>query len=152
MTRKPPAARTAVTAALLALSLVLVPTAVAGKGGGHGGGGGGGGTTSGTTTFKLVPLNPSADGLVHWGQQVTFDVHTTATTEPHVDLTCTQNGVVVYGATTGFYASYPWPWTQVMTLSSQKWAWGDADCTAPLYYFYGTKKMVLSTIKFHAYA
>ena len=78
MTRKAPAARTAVTAALLALSLVLVPTAVAGKGGGHGGGG----TTTGTSTFKLVPLNPPADGLIHWGQQVTFEVRTTATSQP----------------------------------------------------------------------
>jgi hypothetical protein len=150
VTRKPPAARTAFAAALLVLALVLVPTAVAGKGGGHGGGGGG--TTSGTTTFKLVPVNPSADGLVHWGQQVTFDVYTTATSQPNVDLTCTRNSVVIYGATTGFYAGYPWPWTQVMTLSSQMWTGGDADCTALLYYFYGTKKMALSTIKFHAYA
>jgi hypothetical protein len=149
VTRKSPAARIAVTAAFLVAALALVPTAVAGKGGGHGGGGGGT-KTSGSSTFKLVLLN-STDGLAHWGQQVTFDVYTTATTTPHVDLTCTQNGAVVLGATTGFYADYPWPWTKIMTLSSQSWTGGGADCTAQLYYFYGTKKMVLSTLKFYAY-
>src|SRR5437867_1199361 len=64
-------------------------------------------SASGTSSLKLVLLN-STDGLPHYGQQVTFSVSTTATTEPHVSLTCSQNGVVVYRNDAGFYASYPW--------------------------------------------
>ena len=49
----------------------------------------------------------NGNGSPNWGDTVTFDVSTTATTEPYVDLVCSQNGVVVYGATAGFFASYP---------------------------------------------
>jgi hypothetical protein len=42
---------------------------------------------------------------------------------------------VVYSATSGFYASYPWPWTRNMTLKSQAWSGGAASCTARLYFF-----------------
>src|SRR5216683_7718212 len=103
-----------------------------------------------TSSLGLVLLN-STDGLPHWGQQVTFNVSTTATTEPHVSLKCSQNGVVAYSAQSGFYASYPWPWTQVMTLSSAAWTSGSADCVASLYYFSGTNTVTVGTLSFTAY-
>jgi len=109
---------------------------------------GGGGHTTASGTFGLVLLD-STDGSAHWGQRVTFNV-TTDVSEPHVNVECTRSGVVVYGATTGFYASYPWPWTQVMTLSSQMWSAGDADCTATLWYANGRKLPTLATLAFHA--
>ena len=99
--------------------------------------------------FALVVLN-STDGLAHWGGQVTFTVSTTATTEPHVSLRCSQNGVVVYATQTGFYAGYLWPWTQVMTLSSVAWTGGSADCVATLYYFSGADVVSLGTLGFTA--
>jgi len=99
--------------------------------------------------FSLVVLN-SADGLPHWGGQVTFKVSTTATTEPHVSLKCSQNGVLVYATQTGFYAGYLWPWTQVMTLSSTAWTGGSADCVATLYYFSGATVVSLGTLSFTA--
>ncbi len=34
---------------------------------------------------------------------------------------------------TGYYASYPWPWTQIMKLSSTAWQSGSASCVARLY-------------------
>ena len=92
----------------------------------------------------------NANGHPNWGDSVTFNVSTTATTEPHVDLTCSQNGVVVYGATTGYFASYPWPWTQIMTLSSLSWQGGAAECTAELYYFSGKRMPVIASINFTA--
>ena len=92
----------------------------------------------------------NGNGLPNRGDTVTFDVSTTATTEPHVNLTCSQNGVIVYGATTGYYPSYLWPWTQFMTLSSAAWQSGAADCTAVLYYFSGRKTPVLASISFTA--
>src|SRR5207253_172395 len=70
--------------------------------------GGGGRKSAATGTVGLVLLN-STDGVAHWGQQVTFNVSTTATTEPHVGLKCSQSSVVVYSAQSGYYASYPWP-------------------------------------------
>src|SRR5438093_13309875 len=73
-------ARTAQVGAIV-LALVLVPAALAAKG--HGGGGTSGGTGTGGGTIGLVLLN-STDGLPHVGQQVTFNVSTTATSYPWV--------------------------------------------------------------------
>jgi hypothetical protein len=106
-------------------------------------------TSSGSLTLVMV-TDTNANGLPNWGDSVTFDVSQTATTEPHVDLTCSQNGAVVYSATTGFYASYPWPWTNTMKLSSTSWQSGAADCVAQLYYFSGTKKVTLASLSFTA--
>jgi hypothetical protein len=110
--------------------------------------GGGGGhrtpTPSGTLTLVLVD---STDGSAHWGQRITFSV--SGPTEPHVNVNCSQGGVVVYGTTTGYFASYPWPWTQVMTLSSIDWSGGVADCVAVLWYASGTKMVTLNTLAFH---
>ena len=114
-------------------------------------GGSGGGTTTGSSSLALVLLN-STDGLPHWGQQITFTVSTTATSEPHVSVSCSQNGALVYSASAGFFASYPWPWTQIMTLSSQSWTGGAADCTATLYAINGTKVTNLAALAFHVYA
>jgi len=113
-------------------------------------GGGGHKPVAGAGSFSLVLVN-TTDGLPHWGQQVTFKVSTTATTEPHVSLQCRQGGVLVYSAQSGYYASYPWPWTQVMTLSSSAWTGGSADCVATLYYFSGTSTVSLGTLSITVY-
>jgi hypothetical protein len=138
-------------AALLTVGVASAP-AFAAKGGS-------GKPTSGSTSGSSLSLhNPlvndlNGDGLPNWGDTVTFDVSTTATTGPYVDLACTQNGAVVLGATAGFFDSYLWPWTRDMTLSTQSWTGGAADCTATLYYFGSRgKKVVLSTLTFHANA
>jgi len=114
----------------------LVP--VASKNPGHGG-------PAPTASLTLVLVN-STDGLAHYGQQVTFNVSTNATTQPNVSVDCYQNGALVYGAVAGFYAGYPWPWTQVFTLSSPSWTGGAASCTAALYYFSGKKTVTLTTL------
>jgi len=128
--------------AMLVLVSASVPAAAA-KGGRQNASGTSGG-------FTLVVLN-STDGLAHWGGQVTFSVSTTATTEPHVSLRCSQNGVLVYATQTGYFAGYLWPWTQVMTLSSVAWTGGSADCVATLYYFSGANVVSLGTLSFTAY-
>jgi hypothetical protein len=106
---------------------------------------------SSSSSLSLVLLN-STDGLPHWGQQVTFNVSTTATTQPNVSLDCYQNGTLVYGAVAGFYASYPWQGSQIFTLSSPSWTGGAASCTAALYYFSGKKTITLTTLNFQVYA
>jgi hypothetical protein len=151
--------------AVLVLGLAVAPAALAGKGkgggtkvtskgsGGKGGGGkkGGGGSTGGSGSLKLVMVTDlNGNGLPNWADTVTFDVSTTATTEPNVSLTCSQNGTVVYGAVSGFYAGYPWPWTQDMTLKSTSWTGGAASCVAKLYYFSGTSTVTLASLSFTA--
>jgi hypothetical protein len=134
---------------------LIAGSAFAGKGGGGAGGGsgkhGGGGSGSGGGTMSLVLVaDTNANGAPDWGDTVTFNVSTTATTQPNLDLTCKQNGTVVYGATTGFYAGYPWPWTQNMTLGSSMWTGGAASCTARLYAFAGSGTTTLATLSFTA--
>lgn len=129
----------------------LTPLAKGGnKGGGGGGGttGGTGGTTTGSSSLSLVLwYDLKGDGLpANWGDTVTFDVSTTATTTPYVDLKCYQNGAVVLSASSGFYDGYPWPWTKYMNLSSSMWTSGAANCSAELYY--GVNHTVLATLNF----
>ena len=146
MTSKIPAARIALAAASLALALALVPAALAGKP--HGGGGG---TTTGSGgTISLVLLN-STDGLAHQGQQITFNVATTATDRPYVQLNCYQGGAWVYTASVGYFPDYPW--SKDFTLASTSWTSGAADCTATLYTTKdGTRTTTLATLGFHVYA
>jgi len=143
VTRSP--LRIALLIAALA-ALLAVPAAFAGKGGG-GGKPGGGGTTGGSSTLTLVLLN-STDGLPHYGQQVTFNVSTTATTQPSVKLECFQGGKLVRTGSAGFYPEYPWPWAQTFSLSSGAWTGGAADCTASMYYYNGRSYPTLATLRF----
>src|SRR3954470_24926054 len=73
------------------------------------------GTTSGST-------NPS------YGQAVTFNVSTTATTQPFVHLKCFQSGSLVYEAWWQWALGPIW-----FTLGgTTAWQSGAADCTAYL--------------------
>jgi hypothetical protein len=130
--------------AIAALVLAVAPTAFAGKGGNGRG-------KSGTSSLRLVMVTDvDGNGVPNWGDTVTFDVSTTATTQPNLELVCSQNGTVVYGATTGFYDGYPWPWTRLMTLGSTAWSGGAANCSARLYAFSGSRMITLTTLSFTA--
>ena len=132
----------AVLAALLALGLVLVPAAIAGKGRG--------GPSAPSGTIKLVPLTPSADGLLHYGQEVTFDVYASSTAYPWVLLECTQNGSLVYRHQNGIF---PTSLMQDFTLGlTPAWTSGAADCTAYLQNRGGRKIATLASLTFHVYA
>lgn len=145
--RKPTPAGAVLAGVVLVLSLALVPAAFAGKGGGSGGGGGGG-----SIAGPMLVTDVNGNGVANYGDTVTFNV-SASTSTPYVDLVCSQNGGVVYSATAGFFASYPWPWTKDMNLASQMWTGGNADCVATLYTFNSrAKKVVLATLKFTALA
>jgi hypothetical protein len=97
---------------------------------------GGGKPTHGGGSSSLY-LKDITTGVDHatsarYGDTVTFDVSTTQTQYPVVDLRCYQNGTLVFGANAGFYPTYTWPWAQQMTLSSTMWTGGAASCTAVL--------------------
>jgi hypothetical protein len=130
MNWKTPVVRATHTAAFVVLALALVPVALAGKGGGGTKPGGGG---AGSSSLSLVMVNQS-DTVANWGDQVTFNVTSSATAFPSVELDCYQNGTVVYTHSAGFYPSYPWPQDQIFNLKSYVWTSGEADCTAKLYY------------------
>ncbi len=128
------------TAAAASVAVVLVAPSAASAGGHR--------KPSGTSTINMRVVS-GPDSVPNWDEQLTFDVTTTATDSPFVDVGCQQNGTTVYSATTGYFASYPWPWTQVMTLWSMSWTGGAADCTAKLYALDGKRINVLSTLAFH---
>jgi hypothetical protein len=150
VTRKTPAVRIACSAAFLVLALALVPAAFAGKGGNSGKptGGGGGATGGGSLTLAIV-TDVNGNGLPNWGDTVTFNVSTTATSSPEVKLTCYQAGIAVYWTQTAYYVGYPFAWTQMMALQSGAWTGGGADCTAVLFYSSGAKTVTLTTSSFH---
>jgi hypothetical protein len=133
----------ATVAAAFAAFVAAAPAASAGKPSGGGGSG---------SSLQLVVLT-GGDSVPNWGEDVTFNISTTATKTPYVDLNCSQGGTVVYTATSGFFASYPWPWTQTMNLASQMWTGGSAQCTATLYTFDNkARKVTLAVLPFTAQA
>jgi hypothetical protein len=96
-----------------------------------------------------IGLTSSLPCLLHWGDTVTFNVSTTATSQPSVITDCLQNGALVYRHF-GFFYGDPSP-SQNFVLQSPAWTGGAADCTATLYYidpFYGTE-LDLATLPFH---
>ena len=131
---------------IVALTFGLIAgSAFAAKGGGKGPGKPGGGDSSSTLSVRMV-VDTNGDGALNWNEQITFDVATSATDQPHVQLTCSQHGAVVYSASAGFYDGYPWPWNQVFELSSRAWAGGAADCVAVLSYWDGRRFRDLASL------
>lgn len=110
--------------------VIAAPMASAGKPATAGGGGRPGGGSS-TSSVTLVLLD-SADTMPNYGEHVTFEVSTTATDRPFVQLDCYQGGTRIYSMSAGFFPDYPF--TTTYTLRSSYWTGGDADCTAVLYY------------------
>jgi hypothetical protein len=127
--------------AAIILALALVPAALAVKPAG-----GGGGHHTGGGTIALVLLN-STDGFAHYGQSVTFNISTTATTEPWVHLVCSQNGAMVAQGWAGYFDGSLGG--RDFTLSSGSWTSGAGDCTA---YLTKPDGSVLGSTSFHVYA
>ena len=132
----------AVLAAALAaaLYLALAPSALAGRGGKPPK------PSGGTGTISLVVLD-SSDGMAHYGQRVTFNVATTATTEPWVEVKCYQNGALVAQGKEGFFERSLSD--GIFGLSSPSWTGGAADCTATLM---TPQWSPLGSTSFHVYA
>jgi hypothetical protein len=154
MSSKSPAARIVFVVGSLVLALALVPAALAGKGGNGGGGSGGGGTTTGGSggSISLVLLS-SADGLAHFGHQVTFNVSTSSTAYPWVTLDCYVGGALVLQTSNGIFAT---SLNQTFTLGpTPLWSGGAADCTAWLQNWdsYSKRGSItnLASMSFHVY-
>lgn len=110
--------------AALVVSLALAPAALAGK---PGGGGGGGGGSSITGPVLVNDLN--GNGVVNFGDTVTFNESTSATSQPYVNVLCYQGGVQVMNSWNGFFDQALNP-TRNFGLYSPSWHSGAASCTA----------------------
>jgi len=128
---------------------LIAGSAFAAKGGGaskpHGGGG-----TGGTGTITLAPLvyDANGNGLPNWGDTVVFNVSTTATTQPFVNLQCFQNGVAVLNGWNGYFAgALNTTWN--FGLASGAWQGGAADCTAWLDMYTNKGWSKLGSTSFH---
>jgi|GEM_PF-4657509 len=96
--------------------------------GGKGGGSAGG---AGTISLSLPPVtDQNGDGQPNFNDIVRFNVATTATTQPWVNLKCYVNSVLVAQSYEGYY-----PGTLDdgnFGLDSPQWTSGPADCVAYL--------------------
>jgi hypothetical protein len=121
--------RLALPAALFAALLLLVPAAFAAKGGGKPGGGGGGGGGGGTISLAPLVVDNNGNGLPNYADVVVFNVSTTATSIPYVNLQCFQNGALVYNSWNGYFVgALNATWN--FGLASGAWQGGAATCTA----------------------
>jgi hypothetical protein len=98
---------------------------------------------SSPTAVAAAPA-PTQGGLV------TFNVSTTQTDHPSVNVRCYQAGSWVYDGWQSFWQGAPEP---VFTLSSNYWTSGAADCTARLVYYDRQGRLqTLATTGFHVNA
>ena len=98
--------------------------------GGHHKGGGTGTTYTGTLGGPRMVVDNNGDGSANYGDQITFNVTSTAP-YPFVRVSCSQNGILVWDTTQGFYTG--WLWGTEYKLNGAMWNGGAADCTAVLY-------------------
>jgi hypothetical protein len=91
-----------------------------------------GGHTSGGSTISAPQLvtDNNSNGIINYGDWVTFTISTTATTTPYVNLLCYQNGTLVANGKDGYFAGAIG--TRNFGLSSSIWTSGSANCTANL--------------------
>jgi hypothetical protein len=137
--------RTAIRQTFLVAALMLLTASVAVASPG-------GKTASSSSSISLVTTNaPSGTSSPSYGDSVTFNVSTTATTQPMVHLQCTQNGTLVLESWQAWFYGAVGP--QMFTLGpTPAWQGGAASCTAYLENWdnYGTKGKitVLATTTF----
>ena len=110
-------------AATIAVSLVFAGTAFAGKPS----------SSSSSIAGPYLAGGSSAPGAAaivpQFGQSITFDVSTTATSNPFVNLNCYQSGVLVMNSWSAFF---PGGTNQSFGLYSPVWQSGAANCQADL--------------------
>src|SRR3990172_8955465 len=112
---------------VMAAVLVL---GIAGSALASGKGGGGRGTLTLVLMSEPTLAESTSSVEPHYGDDITFEVSTTATDQPFVNVRCYQGTAFVYDGWAGFY---PGAWGgQTFPLSSMYWTGGEADCTARL--------------------
>lgn len=120
---------------------LIAGTSLAAKGGNGGGKPPKPGSGSGTIAMVMVD---ASDAVANWGDLVTFNVSTTATSEPWVNLKCWQNGTLVAEGWNGYFERSMTG--RIFGLYSASWTGGAADCTA---YLTTPRHAILASTSFH---
>lgn len=130
-------------AALAGVAFSVAPLAIAGKGGAGAAGGGKPSGSAGTATIAIAEgyADPRTNGTV------AFAISTTATTQPYVNLKCSQGGVVVYDGYEGYFEHALDD--GIFRLASNGWNSGDADCTATVVKYSSKGWQPLGSMSFH---
>jgi hypothetical protein len=129
--------RTIACAASIAGALFLATPAVAAPKSG-------GAAKSSINLAQPAGLTATAAGWPRYGDSVSFDVATSVTAAPWVNLQCSQSGAVVAVG----WASYALG-AQAFGLYSPSWSGGDADCDAFLVDYAGGRWKQLASTDFH---
>ena len=136
--------RTIAVASLVgALALAAPGLALAGSGNAGSG-------KSSPSTIELAPPAGSVAASAVWpryGDVVTFDIWTTETTHPYVNLKCYQNGKLVGEGWDGFFDGALGD--RMFGLASPQWTGGAADCTAWLDRYVNGRWRQLASTGFH---
>jgi hypothetical protein len=112
---------------------------------------GGGPNKSSSSSISLaLPFGAAATTGPNYGNTVTFNVSTTATQYPYVNLQCFQNGALVGQGWAGFFAGALG--SEAFGLYSPQWTSGAADCTASLDMNVNGRWKVLASTSFHVNA
>jgi len=105
---------------------------------------------SSSSSISLVLLNAASASAVSepsYGDAVTFDIATDATSSPYVNLKCYQGGNLVAEGWAGFFGGALGDRT--FGLYSPQWTGGAADCTAWLDMYSHGKWKELASTSFH---
>ena len=123
---------------------MMAGSVFAGKGGGGGKPSGGGGSVTG----PVLVTDADGSGTASHGDDITFNVSTSATAYPQVGLRCYQGTTWVYDGYVGYWATYQWD--RFFRLESNYWNPElAASCTARLFYNDSRgRQVVLSTLTF----
>jgi hypothetical protein len=131
-------------ALITALTFGLIAgSAFAAKGGGRHGSG----SVTGGGTISLAPMvvDLNGNGTPNYGDTVTFNISTTATTQPFVNLVCA--GGLYVGWRGYFTGSLDTTWN--FSLGSGGWTGGATDCTAWLGMYTKQGFQHLASTSFH---
>ena len=102
------------------------------------------------SSSAVSPASAPVTAGPHYGDIITFNVSTTETANPYVNLRCYQNGTLVAVGWTTFFATGT---AGTFGLYSNPWSAGAADCTADLGMFASNDKWkVLASTSFHVNA
>ncbi len=82
-----------------------------------------------------------------WGDSIRFDVSTTATAEPYVQVVCHQGGALVAEGWAGYFDGALGDGS--FSLYSPIWTSGAADCTAKLQAYGNGRWKALASTSFH---
>jgi hypothetical protein len=90
----------------------------------------------------------NGNGAPNFGDEITYNVSTSATAYPYVSTQCYQGRTHVLSASAGYYPSYAWPGAETVALQSGAWTGGGASCTATLYSMDSGSQATLATLSY----